>query len=406
MKELLILSGIIPAYFFAPNFHPYAFHIITTLLTLPLLLFLYDFLFNELTYKLDVEEEFKTHKKHIGDVPPPFPNGWFKIAYSFEVKEKQSIYVEALGEHFVIFRGENGKATVMDAYCPHLGANLAYGGVVKDDCISCPFHGWKFDQNGKCVDIPYNTKGPVPEKAQIKVWHSKEVNQMILVWYHAENIEPTWQPPITDEIVNGSFFRHGFSEEYIRCHPQDLHENGPDSAHLNVVHVDAAYLPTIIKHNWKASWEPMKEDQKHMSKIQVTEVMNFLNLFQIPFSEATVNINQLGPGLVRFRIPSPFGGIEIYQCVTPIRPLYTRMDHICFAKWSVPRFVAKMALYNIAHQVSKDMVIWSNKMYRSKPLLCQGDGRITIFRQWYSQFYSENSITYQQLKDKESKFEW
>ena len=82
------------------------------------------------------------------------------------------------------------------------------------------------------------------------------------------------------------------------------------------------------------------------------------------------------------------------------------MDHIVFADWKIPRFISKIVCYNIAHQVSKDMVIWSNKIYRPKPLLCQGDGRITLFRQWYSQFYSKNSVSYEDLKKKESNFEW
>ena len=49
----------------------------------------------------------------------------------------------------------------MDAYCPHLGANMAVGGkVVNNDCLECPFHGWQFSgETGKLVNIPYAKKG-------------------------------------------------------------------------------------------------------------------------------------------------------------------------------------------------------------------------------------------------------
>eukprot|EP01080_Neovahlkampfia_damariscottae_P000149 gene149-4395_t len=406
MKELYCLLGIIPAYFYGSQIHPYGFQIFSVLLLLPLLNIFYSMLFSELRFKLDVDEEFSKHKRRTGDCPPPFPNGWFKIAYSFEVETNKAIYVEALGEHFVVFRGENGKTTVMDAYCPHLGANLAYGGVVKDNCISCPFHAWKFDQNGKCVDIPYNKEGSkIPENAKTKVWKSIEINQMIIVWYHAEDEEPKWEPHHIKEVDEGRYIRHGFTEEYIRCHPQDLHENGPDSAHLNVVHTDAVFLPSILKHHWSATWDKKKEEP-HISKVQVNESASLFGLFTIPFSNITAHINQIGPGLVHFNFTTPIGKIELYQTVTPIRPFYTRMDHIVFADWKIPRFVAKIVIYNIAHQVEKDMLIWSNKIYRPKPLLCQGDGRITIFRQWYSQFYTPNSVSYEDLKKKESQFEW
>ena len=47
----------------------------------------------------------------------------------------------------------------MDAYCPHLGANLGVGGHVRGNCIECPFHGWQFDgETGKCMKIPYAAK--------------------------------------------------------------------------------------------------------------------------------------------------------------------------------------------------------------------------------------------------------
>lgn len=64
------------------------------------------------------------------------------------------------GEQVAVFRGQDGTAYVVDAYCPHLGANLAVGGRVVGGCIECPFHGWQFRGNdGKCVRIPYAEKG-------------------------------------------------------------------------------------------------------------------------------------------------------------------------------------------------------------------------------------------------------
>ena len=62
-----------------------------------------------------------------------------------------------LGEHFVVFRTEKGVASVLDAYCPHLGAHLGIGSRVVGDCIECPFHGWKFrGEDGQCMAIPYS----------------------------------------------------------------------------------------------------------------------------------------------------------------------------------------------------------------------------------------------------------
>lgn len=59
------------------------------------------------------------------------------------------------GTTLAVFRADDGVAHVIDAHCPHIGANMARGGTVQGDCLKCPFHGWEFSgKTGKCVLIP------------------------------------------------------------------------------------------------------------------------------------------------------------------------------------------------------------------------------------------------------------
>ena len=63
------------------------------------------------------------------------------------------------GLNLAVFRDERGEVHALDAYCPHMGANLAAGGRVKGDCLECPFHAWRFrGSDGKCTHIPYAEK--------------------------------------------------------------------------------------------------------------------------------------------------------------------------------------------------------------------------------------------------------
>lgn len=63
------------------------------------------------------------------------------------------------GDQVLVTRTEDGDVSVVDPYCPHLGANMIAGGVVKGNCIQCPFHNWSFDlKTGKCTDVPYAKK--------------------------------------------------------------------------------------------------------------------------------------------------------------------------------------------------------------------------------------------------------
>jgi cholesterol 7-dehydrogenase len=89
-----------------------------------------------------------------------------------------------LGIDLAVFRTADGQLGVIDAYCPHLGANLAAGGVVDGNTLICPFHGWEFDCEGACVRIPYakdTTK--IPSEARVKKYTSMEINDQILFWY-------------------------------------------------------------------------------------------------------------------------------------------------------------------------------------------------------------------------------
>ena len=119
--------------------------------------------------------------------PPPFPNGWIPVLESRALGPGHVKSVLAFGQELAVVRGATGQVYVLDAFCPHLGANLAVGGTVeqricssskkvsgddnnnnngnacngkakptKEDCIRCPFHGWSFRMSdGQCADIPY-----------------------------------------------------------------------------------------------------------------------------------------------------------------------------------------------------------------------------------------------------------
>lgn len=74
--------------------------------------------------------------------PPPFPNGWYGITYSEDLKREEVKSYDFLGTRVAVFRTDKGAINILDAFCPHLGADIGIGGTVRGDCVECPFHHW------------------------------------------------------------------------------------------------------------------------------------------------------------------------------------------------------------------------------------------------------------------------
>ncbi|CAL1541829.1 unnamed protein product [Lymnaea stagnalis] len=345
---------------------------------------------------------FVQRRRKVGNTPPVYPNGWFGLLESFMLSKGEAKTVSALGQNLAVFRDMNGNVHALDAYCPHMGANLAAGGRVIGDCIECPFHAWKFrGEDGKCVHIPYTEK--VPEIAKVKSWPVTEVSGWIFFWHHAEGLDPTWQIPVIDEMASGEWVYRGRSEHHINAHIEEIPENGADVVHLGHVHGPVMTAGndlrtmwskwwTFAEHKWTAQWEQCPEPDGHIGQLHLT---HNLNLFGLPLSMLKLDVyaRQIGPGIVFLTFESCFGKGMYLQCVLPQAPLVQKVVHnIYVSKWMPPVF-AKFLLWSEAMQVERDIMIWNNKQYEGRPMFVKSkeDTLIAKHRRWYSQFYSENS---------------
>jgi nitrite reductase/ring-hydroxylating ferredoxin subunit len=80
---------------------------------------------------------------------------WMPALLSEELPERDGPpkKIRILGEDLLAFRQTDGRVGIVEPHCPHRGANLYFGR--NEECgIRCAFHGWKFDIDGNCVDLP------------------------------------------------------------------------------------------------------------------------------------------------------------------------------------------------------------------------------------------------------------
>jgi len=358
-------------------------------------------------------------KRKAGDELPLYPNGWYPLIYSHELKPGDLKTVSAFGEELLVFRGEKGTAAVLDAYCPHNGAHIGMGGTVVNCMVQCPFHGWEFDQNGKCTGVPEQTRSGGNSRKQksvplapVKAWVSKEINQLILVWYHAEEEEPTWYPREYEELQKGIWRWAGLTENFINCHIQEIPENGADIAHLNWLHTpsilrgtDLRYIRgplNIIEHGWKGEWKALEGEQAHVAELKLTHELEICG-WHLSFLDFHLMAHQEGPGLVTLTWNFILGKGAFVQTLIPEAPLMVKLGHTVWMERSLPNIVGRILLMLEVLQVDRDIMIWNHKKHVKNPHYLAGDKSVKEFRAWYKQFYSADEVYAEKAAEKKGK---
>ena len=120
-------------------------------------------------------------------------NFWYACDFSSEITKKPK-QIAMLKQRFVLYRDSQGQIVALEDQCPHRGAALSLGWV-EDSCIRCPYHGWKFQADGKCVDIPANpSETSIPKRAHIAAYPVQE--KYGFVWFFYGDLPEAERPPI------------------------------------------------------------------------------------------------------------------------------------------------------------------------------------------------------------------
>ena len=304
-------------------------------------------------------------------LPLPYPNGWFRVCESEQLGNGDVKPIHYFGEDFVLFRDEGGVAHVLDAYCPHMGAHLGHGGAVEGDTLRCPFHAWRFDGKGKCVEVPYAKR--IPAKAEMASHQVCEKNGIIMLWHDAEGRDPWWQLPDVPELESDEWTRPVRREWRVRSHAQEQMENICDPAHFQFVH--GTPRPP----------EPTASSEGHIFRLHA----------KLPFTtprgeiEGTLDIEShgFGMGVTRFS-----GIVDTTLVITGSQvddELHETIIRFMVKKLPDERATSAVGdafIAEIEKQYGEDIPIWENKVFLDSPMLCDGDGPIGMLRNWATQF--------------------
>ena len=162
-------------------------------------------------------------------------NFWYPVILSEELKD-EPVKVRMLGQNFVTFRDSKGAPKTLSDTCVHRGGSLS-GGVVRGDCIQCPYHGWRFDGEGECKRIPSLGKdAKIPKRTRIDAYPTEE--KYGIVFAFLGDLEKSKRPPIMPiaELDDEEGWRANWLNYEAIINFERSIENGLDAAHNEFVH--------------------------------------------------------------------------------------------------------------------------------------------------------------------------
>jgi phenylpropionate dioxygenase-like ring-hydroxylating dioxygenase large terminal subunit len=162
---------------------------------------------------------------------------WMPALLASELPHPDSdpVRVRLLGEDLIAFRDTTGAVGLIQNNCPHRGASLFFGRN-EEAGIRCVYHGWKFDTEGNCIDMP-NEPAESDFKTKVKATAYPTTEKAGLIWAYMG--APDKQPPLPDlEWMRAPAGYAWVSKTYQSCNYLQAMEGGLDTSHSSFLHRD------------------------------------------------------------------------------------------------------------------------------------------------------------------------
>ena len=167
-----------------------------------------------------------------------FRRYWIPALHDWELAEPDCppVRVKLLGERLVAFRDTKGRIGLIDEFCAHRGVSLWFGR--NEECgLRCPYHGWKYDITGQCVDLPSEgPDGPMRKRMKLKAYPCIEAGGLIWTYMGPPELKP--EPPAL-EWVKVPPERRFVSKRLQDSNYLQALEGGIDSSHVTFLHSGA-----------------------------------------------------------------------------------------------------------------------------------------------------------------------
>ncbi|CCH67871.1 FIG00566093: hypothetical protein [Richelia intracellularis HH01] len=272
------------------------------------------------------------------------PNYWYPVAWADQVLLGKIMSVVIWQQVIAIYRGQNSKIHALENVCPHKGVAL-HKGEVQGDNLVCPYHGWQFNSDGKCIHIPYLPKGQKLPCAEAKSYPTQEKYNIIWVFPGDEKLAEGISIPDIPEYDNPEWLKIPIPARF-KAHFSICNENTMDVFH-GFLHKDLQgwFNPVLLK---------LSQNQSSVqAEYQVSYqgwITKFLGLSQPRTKITTRTIS------IKYEYPHYHSSLEgissIYLMRLPLGIMETQSFSLLFLKIGLPKWI----LIRIKPQLSQ--AIW------------------------------------------------
>ncbi len=171
-------------------------------------------------------------KTPMGDL---FRRYWIPFLLASELPEPECppVRVKLLSERLLAFRDTNGRLGLIDEFCAHRGVSLWFGRNEQGG-LRCPYHGWKYDVSGQCMEVPSEPQeSGFCKKVKLKSYPCVERGGIIWAYMGPPQEQPP-APAFEWTIVPASHCYH--SKRLEECNYLQALEGGIDSSHVAFLH--------------------------------------------------------------------------------------------------------------------------------------------------------------------------
>jgi phenylpropionate dioxygenase-like ring-hydroxylating dioxygenase large terminal subunit len=172
-------------------------------------------------------------------------NTWYVAAWCDEVQEERPLGRKILGEPVVLYRDANRNIVAASDFCPHRFAPL-HCGQVREGMIECPYHGLRFNSEGRCVHNP-DGDGRLPTGARLKTFPITERWGCAWIWTGSPEKADASLIPTYEFLADPIKYRPVKGRLHVRANYQYITDNLMDAAHLRMVHTDSLHCEMMSK---------------------------------------------------------------------------------------------------------------------------------------------------------------